>query len=228
MAKLTWYEIRPRGEFMMDGRIVHAENHKMARLIPTGNEGIDNVVIQISAGKKSKGHWWLISAKGYQRKAFAVIGKEVVHPYDSAAKNRMAFAKICEAAFQCREKNPSLEFSDFDNQAKKYKEECTKNRKEYINVELVGVCLKECLIAEAATIAGKRDEAADAIYYVRSKLKEAKILAKETRDPKATKPNTIEKAIAKIQKQIDTTTKKNREFRNKKTTPNKIQTLSLT
>lgn len=218
MAKLKNYEMRPRGEFMLLGKIVQAENQEMAMLDPKGGNKIDCLVLE----NDDENDWWLITADRGWFKPIVQMNRMVVQPYDPEPLSRLVIAKKCEAICQDNEKNPSVKFTDFDHQLKKYEETKGAMETEYIEIregnkkeaiKWAAACIKECALAETATIAGKGKKAGEAMNYARSVLEDALGYSADSRAPWDTKPNEAEKAAANAKKQYNKTMKKNRKIR---------------
>lgn len=232
MPKLTWYEIRRRGEFMMPGNYVEAENYQMAMMDPKGGNQIDSIVIGYNDGA-----WWLVSADGSLSRPRVTIPQGTnVHAFDNNPQRRLALAKKCEKFCQSREKNPTLEFADFDRQLSEYEKEYNSleedrqiMRKYYEgkSVHIAARCLKDCALAETNTSAGEKDNAGCAMLTANSYRQEAKILAEASRAPGDTKSNSADKAAAEAQKQFEKTTNRIEQFEGKKMFINKTQVLNV-
>lgn len=223
-----WYEIRPRGKFMVLGKIVHAKNYETARLIPTGSKEIDNLIIDISPGTMGKGDWCLISKEGNKQQPDIKINKKIIHPHDPDPKDRIAFAEACESICQQNEQHTkegvNLKFNDFEKQAKEYQKVYINRRNKFKAeiMKLVATCLKECAIAT-----NQEPMAYSFIYRAECKLKEAKALIKETLNPKSTNPNVAEKAIINAEQQIKITREKIKKGRSKEINTTKDKGLSI-
>lgn len=215
MENTTPYEVRYRGEFMLPGRFVNATNPKEA--VPH-NKNIDYVVMQNKPGL-GDGDWWLITgkrliiAKGVWDNKSSI---KMIHPYHNGPNKGMLFAKTCEAKLQDHEKNSNLKLNDFNKLLKKHEQEWTKIRtyaEKKARLETIK-CLKECALAEAAIITGKKTKAKDAISNANAYSLFAMMYAKESQIPGATKPNKAEVASSTTKIQLDITTKRIKEFQN--------------
>lgn len=200
--KLKLYEIRRRGELMSDGDTVHAETHEMARLIPKGGQDTDWLIIEAEPGKNF-GDWYLIAEGGYSQRQNIEIDGQIIHPFDHGPGKRLALAKACEKQFQSIEIIKSTKFANFEEQAKKYEKE--PHQKGVIII--VAECMKECAIAETATLNREKRKAKVAISTAKKSLQSAMMYAEKT------KSDSIEKAILQAQEQIDTSIKKIKEYR---------------
>lgn len=221
MAKSNEYEIRPRGTFMSDGNLIYADNPKMAaqklneEQRKMNRKETDCIVIRGDPGLDFA-KWSLVSPDGHLLNSIAVMGKSSLHPYDLEPEERLAVAKACEAACQSREEKPSLEFDDFNKQAKKYEREHkifiktnlgSAKHQEKQAIELSATCIKECTFAEAA-IANENPRLAEmAMRFANQKLKVAGNAASYSHQKYDTTTNAADKAVAAAEAQIKKTTK---------------------
>lgn len=216
MAKLNEYKVYPKGKFMMPCKIVLAINHEMAMRDPMGGNNIDSIVMEIGIAHKE---WWLISADGGYSKPIATLSNgQTVGAWETDPSKRILFEKACGTALEESKKNPSLEFADFENELKQYqktyetsKKESIQNRKQ--TIKIVAVCLKDCIVAEMATIDGNGEKAGKAMVHARGMVEEAYKYAQRSQAAGDAQPNTAWVAATHAREQFDKTIKKNRELR---------------
>lgn len=244
MAKLKYYEIRPRGRHMMNGKMIQAVNAKEA-MLKNGNK-IGSMVIDPNGRD-----WWIVPTINHWVNIVVVAGKETIHPYDLSHKSRLALAKACEIECQRHDKIPTMEYSNFENQTVLYAKEYDKDEKiraenwaelirndkvkseklEQLEKKVINKtteCMKECTLAEIATIAGEPAKASAAMSLAESLCKEIKIYAEETHLIWATEPNTAEKAAYNAQIQFDKTSQKIKKFKTETITVNQAEGLDTT
>lgn len=216
MEKLQDYEIRRRGEFMFDGVIIRAANPTLAMLDPKGGNNTDSMIIN----KSLEGEWFLIS-KGANHLSnpivkidFSVsptrigeVGQFIVNPDGHDPQERLALAKACEKEYQHQEKNPTMEFSDFDKQLIEYQKR--------ISTKHSARCLKECAVAETEILAEKKISAKWALQLARDLCQSAINYAEASHTRKDTKPNSAEVTAAGAKKQFNQTVKKYNALKNK-------------
>lgn len=221
MAKKYQFEVRPRGEFMPDGKLVYAENSMMAMHDPLGGNNFDCVVI-LSDDNADDGNWWVITAAGVN----CLSGKNDSYgpnPYNTNIDCRLEFAVACESAMQKNEKKSSLEFAHFGTQRNNYKQ------KQHTEIAIIKstMCQKECLLAETATINKQLAEAGLTLSYALKLFHQAEIEALHSKIKEATEPNTAEKAVASAQKQYLKTFETFTKVKSKKTSIKQNEILEM-
>lgn len=127
MVKLKNYEVRFRGEFMLEGTNVFTLDHQSAmqeavamRRKIEGFKDTDYVVIEQGSKPYNK-NWYLISKHNFLQRPHVKLDEKIIHPNDRDPQKRLAFAKACEATCRAFHPIPSSKFSDFNNQLEKYK-----------------------------------------------------------------------------------------------------------
>lgn len=232
MAESKWYEVRLRGQFMLDGIIVQAANHEMAMRHPMGGNNVDSIVIEVD----TEDNWWLISKNNYFSQPIVKIGEKTLNPGDHEPQERLELAIACELILQEDEKNPNMEFSNFHKQTEEYEKadeffakQWIKDRESSIENAKINAaeCIKECLIAETATIAGEGEKAGRSMQYAYNLYQEAKMLADASHTGNFIS-NTADKNVLNAYTQFYITKEKNKQFRNKTISMNEAKELEIT
>lgn len=214
MARKHKFEVRPRKEFMMPGKIVTAENPEKAMMDPMGGNKIGSIVIDIAEGR-----WYLIPQKGYWTRLAVKINEEAVSPFDPDPQRRMAVAKACEKECQIYDKNQTNKYSNFDDQLEQYKKAYAKSKKEAVKereafkkeaVTKVAKCLVECTLSESALYNGEKRKSNNSIMTAERLLKEATKLAYASCTPGIEQPNSAMLAVTDARQQLDKTIKINK------------------
>lgn len=145
------------------------------------------------------------------------------------------YSKFCEDLKSCHAHAQSIEkVNEYvwkSEKCEQYKKECTEERKQFRKdaeisaVKMVAMCMKECVIAEAATITGKTKEAWTAMLHGNNDWQKAKMYAEISHAPGDTKPNTADIAASNAGKQLNKTAIKNRKFLNKIISTNQTKEL---
>lgn len=233
MAKLKLYEIRQRGQFMLQGHYCYAPSHKLVKLIFEVGFTSCNVVIEAEPGANF-GDWHLITSGGCGgRPQIITANKENIDPHDNDSKKRMAFAKKCEAGLQGLEEKPNLDYSNFDEQLKEY-ETIKKDSETFIekSLSLSARCLKECVLAETAITQGEKKKCIDSLVYAHKILYYARISARKSHVQGSIKPNAADLSVANAQQQIAITIKKNKKeimkkYQNKITSTSQAKAIGM-
>lgn len=222
-----WYEIRPRGQFMIQGRVLLATSFENALLNPDIRSHSDNLIIQSGTGDWCVSSW-ISTLKTRSITAVRASDNNSISPKDSDPRKLLAFAKVCEDICQIGGVDSNIEFTNFEGQLKQYATE-QKRFKEIEKKSIVAAteCVKECKIAEATIIAGETEKANNAIQIAEKKLIDAKSLTLSSHKLFDFTINSADKALKNAKKQFKKTNKKIEKLQKKAVSTNQDKELGI-